>query len=176
MWDIRTIAMPFMQRLNQELGEMVQLGTEDHGQMLYLEKLDSTHLIRIVSEIGGRLPIHCTGLGKAILAYMPANKIKQIVREHGLAQYTAKTIVSLPALEKELKRIREQGFALDDGEIMVGLRCIAAPIFDNNGQAKYAVSVSGMQGNMEGVRLERIRDRVVETAAAITQALKNKSI
>ena len=176
MWDIRSIAMPHMQKLNTELGEMVQLGTEDRGEILYLEKLDSTHLIRIVSEIGGRLPIHCTGLGKAMLAFMPEAKRKRIVREKGLTSYTSNTITNVSVLERELEAIREQGYAIDDGEIMLGLRCIAAPIFDGKGQVKYALSISGMQGNLAGERLEKIIKRVVTEAAAITKALKQTSL
>lgn len=176
MWDIRSIAMPHMQKLNAELGEMVQLGTEDRGEILYLEKLDSAHLIRIVSEIGGRLPIHCTGLGKAMLAYMPPVKLKRILREKGLASYTQNTITNPVALERELVSIRERGYAIDDGEIMLGLRCVAAPIFDAKGQVNYALSISGMQGNLEGERLEKITNRVVSAAAAISKAWKQTSL
>lgn len=176
MWDIRSIAMPYMQKLNAELGEMVQLGTEDHGEILYLEKLDSAHLIRIVSEIGGRLPIHCTGLGKALLAYMPPATVKRVIREKGLASYTPNTITNPAALERELSRIREQGYAIDDGEIMLGLRCVAAPIFDGKGQVRYALSISGMQGNLEGERLEKMTNRVVSAAAAISKTLKQTSL
>ena len=176
MWDIRSIAMPYMQKLNAELGEMVQLGTEDRGEILYLEKLDSTHLIRIVSEIGGRLPIHCTGLGKAMLAFLPAATVKRIIREKGLASYTANTITNPAALERELSKIREQGYAIDDGEIMLGLRCVAAPIFDGKGQVCYALSISGMQGNLEGERLETMTNRVVSAADAISKALKQTSL
>ena len=176
MWNIRSIAMPYMQRLNSELGEMVQLGTEDRGQVLYLEKLDSSHLIKIVSEIGGRLPIHCTGLGKTILAYMPETRVKQIVREQGLKPFTSKTIVSLPELFKELSHIRERGYAVDDGEIMEGLRCIAAPIFDGKGQVKYALSVSGMLANMDGVKLEHMKKSVVSAAAGISNDMAKISV
>ena len=176
MWDIRSIAMPYMQKLNAELGEMVQLGTEDRGEILYLEKLDSTHLIRIVSEIGGRLPIHCTGLGKAMLAYMPDVSVKRLIREKGLASYTPNTITNPAALERELCKIREQGYAIDDGEIMLGLRCVAAPIFDGKGQVRYALSISGMQGNLEGERLEKTTNRLVTAAAAISKALKQTSL
>ena len=175
MWDIRSVAMPHMQKLNAELGEMVQLGTEDHGEILYLEKLDSTHLIRIVSEIGGRLPIHCTGLGKAMLAYMPQAKRKRILREKGMPSYTPNTITSQAALERELDGIRERGFAIDDGEIMLGLRCVAAPIFDANGQVNYSLSVSCMQGNLEGDRLEKAARRVMRPAEAISQEWKQLS-
>ncbi|MEN6417511.1 MAG: IclR family transcriptional regulator [Clostridiaceae bacterium] len=176
MWDIRSIAMPYMQKLNAELGEMVQLCTEDHGEILYLEKLDSNHLIRIVSEIGGRLPLHCTGLGKAMLAFMPPAKVKQIIREHGLTGYTPNTITSPALLEREMEKIREQGYAIDEGEIMLGLYCVAAPIFDGKGQVKYALSVSGMQNNFDGAKLERMKNRVVEAAGAISKTLKSTSI
>ncbi|MBP8640160.1 MAG: IclR family transcriptional regulator [Oscillospiraceae bacterium] len=176
MWDIRSIAMPHMQRLNNTFGEMVQLGTEDRGQVLYLEKLDSLHLIRIVSEIGGRLPIHCTGLGKAILANMPEPKFKQIVRDRGLKGFTSNTITTLPELTKELAHIRERGYAIDDGEIMEGLRCIAAPIFDGRGQVRYAISVSGMMANMEGSQLNHMKKSIVAAAEAISKDIAKISI
>ena len=172
MWDIRTLAAPCLQKLNVELGEMVQLATEDQGELLYLEKLDSLHLIRIVSDIGRRLPMHCTGLGKVMLAYMPAVRVRQIVRAQGLKAYTAKTITTLPALEKELEAIRARGYAMDDGEIMEGLRCVAAPIFNGKGEVRYAISVSAIQAAFHGEKLETGKERVVAAAAEITNAIK----
>ncbi len=176
MSDIRSLALPSMQRLNRDLGEMVQLATEDRGEVLYLEKLDSLHLIRIVSDIGRRLPLHCTGLGKAMLAYMPPSRVKQVIREHGLPAFTAKTITTIPALEKELAEIRARGFAMDDGEIMEGLRCIAAPIFDSRENVKYAVSVSAIQANMSGERLEYAKKQVTAIASEISKAIQSESI
>ncbi len=111
-----------------------------------------------------------------MLAFIPPLRVKQIVREHGLASYTANTITHPAALERELQRIREQGYAIDDGEIMLGLRCVAAPIFDGKGQVKYALSISGMQGNLEGARLEHIKNRVVEAASAISKELLRTSV
>ena len=175
-WDIRSLALPHMQRLNQELGEMVQLATEDHGEVLYLEKLDSLHLIRIVSDIGRRLPLHCTGLGKAMLAHMPSSKVRQIVRDHGLPAFTPRTITTLQALDRELADIRARGYATDDGEIMEGLRCIAAPIFDGRGNVKYAVSISAIQTNLSGERLERAKVQVVAAASEITKAIQSEGI
>ncbi len=175
-WDIRAIAAPVMQRLNQELGEMVQLATEDQGELLYLEKLDSLHLIRIVSEVGRRLPMHCTGLGKAILAYMPAARVRQIVRERGLKAFSPRTITTLPVLEKELALTRARGYAMDEGEIMEGLRCVAAPIVSGKGEVKYAISVSAIGTNLEGEKLERAKDRVVAAAAEIAEAIRYEDI
>ena len=99
-----------------------------------------------------------------------------MIREKGLASYTPNTITNPAALERELSRIREQGYAIDDGEIMLGLRCVAAPIFDGKGQVRYALSISGMQGNLEGERLEKMTNRVVSAAAAISKTLKQTSL
>lgn len=170
-WDIRSIAKPFMQKLNNQLGDMIQLATEDQGEVLYLDKIDSHHLIRIVSEIGRRLPMHCSGLGKSILAYLPEGKVKQIIRQHGMHSFTERTITTLPALLKELEKIRSQGYAVDDQEVMMGLRCVAAPIFDSRGQVKYAVSVSGLCSEMSGERMERVIVLVKETADSISSAM-----
>ncbi len=170
-WDIRAIAFPYMQRLNAELGEMIQLATEDRGQVLYLDKIDSTHMIRIVSNVGGRQPMHCTGLGKALLAYMPMAEVRSIIGRYGMLRMTSRTITSLPKLEEELHKIRQQGYALDDREVMEGLCCVAAPIFEREGSAKYAVSVSALYNNMQSGRLERTVQLVKSTAEEISRAM-----
>ncbi|MBS7525290.1 IclR family transcriptional regulator [Fusibacter paucivorans] len=176
MWDIRGVASPYIQKLNQTLGEMVQLGTEDKGEVLYLDKIDSLHLIRLVSEIGGRLPLHCTGLGKVLLAYMPSDQMHFIIRKHGLKRFTDRTITTLPLLEKDLSAIRDQGYAMDDGEIMEGIRCIAAPIFDGRNHVRYAVSVSGLLADMKGTKLGQVKASVVRTADEISKAMQQISV
>lgn len=142
-WDVRTVAKPAMQNLNNQLGEMIQLATEDNGEVLYLEKLDSTHMMRIVSEIGARLPMHCTGLGKVLLAYKTPSEVRWIVSKHGMRPMTARTITNLEALEEELLKVKKQGYAIDDREVMDGLRCVAAPIYDRNGDVRFAISYRG---------------------------------
>jgi DNA-binding IclR family transcriptional regulator len=170
-WDIRPLALPAMQNLNNRLGEMVQLATEDQGEVLYLEKLDSTHMMRIVSDIGARLPMHCTGLGKVLLAYKKPSEIKWILNKHGMPQMTAHTITERGALEREFIKIRRQGYALDDREVMEGLRCIAAPIYDRNGGVNYAISVSGFINNMQGPHLDLVREELLRAAASISRAM-----
>lgn len=167
-WDIRASARPAMQDLNSRLGEMIQLATEDKGEVLYLEKLDSTHMLRIVSEIGARLPMHCSGLGKVLLAYKSPAEIRWILSKHGMRRMTARTITDRDTLEAELIKVRRQGFAVDDGEIMDSLRCVAAPIHDRDGHVKYAISVSGLAGNMQGERFEWICGELLRTADSIS--------
>lgn len=170
-WDVRAIALPVMQGLNNRLGEMVQLATEDKGEVLYLEKLDSTHLMRIVSEIGARLPMHCSGLGKVLLAYKKPAEIKWILSKHGMPPMTSRTITNREALERELIKVRRQGYAMDDREIMDSLRCVAAPVYDRDGNVKYAVSISGFAKNLQGERLQTVRDELLLAANSISYAM-----
>lgn len=167
-WDINQVAKPYLQRLNEKTGEMVQLATEKDGEVLYLDKLDSHKNMRIVSDIGLRLPVHCSGLGKALLAYQSSSEVKRIIKEKGMRAMTDQTITTLPKLFRELERVREKGYSIDDQEIMEGLRCIAAPIFDSGNQVKYAVSVSGLYYNMQGQHLEYVIESVKNTAENIS--------
>lgn len=167
-WSIRTIARPSMQDLNNRLGEMIQLATESGGEVLYIEKLDSSHMMRIISDIGARLPMHCTGLGKVLLAHKKPSEIKWIIAKHGLRMLTARTITDREALERELIRIRQQGYAVDDREIMDSLRCIAAPLFDREGKVEYAISVSGLASSLQGERFENVRDELLRAAESIS--------
>lgn len=170
-WNIRSIAMPAMQELNSRLGEMVQLAVEDKGEVLYLEKLDSTHMMRIVSEIGTRLPMHCTGLGKVLLAYKKPAEVKWIISRHGMRKMTSRTITSFEILERELGKVRKQGYAIDDREIMDSLRCVAAPIYDREGEVKYALSVSGLANSLHGTRLDMICGELIRTADSISYTM-----
>lgn len=173
-WNIRTMALPVMQRLSNELGEMVQLATEDKGQVLYIEKIDSTQMIRIVSESGVRLPMHCSGLGKVLLAYKTAAEVKYIINRHGLRPMTRRTITDAEALERELERVRCDGYAMDDREIMDSLRCVAAPIFDREGDVHFAISISGLASSLEGERLQRTREALVEASKEISYAMGHR--
>lgn len=167
-WNIREIALPVMQQLNQELGEMIQLATEDRGEVVYLEKVDSNHLMRIVSDIGARLPMHCTGLGKMLLAGKSPSEVKWILSTKGMKAMTHRSITNQQEMNRELVRIREQGYAIDDREVMDSLRCVAAPIYNRNGVLKYAVSVSGFSNSMSGERLENSIRLLVEAAETIS--------
>ena len=173
-WDVRAIARPLMQDLNNRVGEMVQLATESGGEVLFIEKMDSTHMIRIVSEIGARLPMHCTGLGKVLLAYKKSSEIKWIIAKHGLRMMTSHTITDRDKLERELINIRRKGYAIDDREIMDSLRCVAAPIYSRDGSVEYAISVSGLAVNLHGERFNTVRDELLQTADNISHLMGHR--
>lgn len=169
--DIGKVARPILKRINEQTGETVQLGMEQQGEVLYLEKLESTNLLHIVSKVGTRLPIHCSGIGKVLLAYMPKSKVDHIVKTHGLKRFTDYTITTRSALDRELEIIRHRGYATDNNEIMEGLRCVAFPIFDEEGNAVYAISVSGLIYHLEGQRLENVTNLLRKASEDISDML-----
>ncbi|MDR2904264.1 MAG: IclR family transcriptional regulator, partial [Clostridiales bacterium] len=173
-WEIRRIALPVMQNLNRKLGEMIQLAKEDKGEVLYLEKLDSTHMLRIVSEIGARLPMHCSGLGKILLAYKKPAELKSMLSKQKFAPMTAYTITDRATLEKELAQVRAKGYAMDNREIMDSLRCVAAPIYDRDGNVLYAISVSGLANSLKDEWLETVRTELLSAADSISFAMGHR--
>jgi len=170
-WNIREIAYPIMQQLNAMWGETIQLAIEDNGEVLYLEKLESNHLIRIVSEVGTRLPMHCTGLGKAMLAWKTPSEVKWILTRHGMKAMTPRTITNMNQIDKELEKIRRQGYAEDVGEMMDSLRCVAVPIKNKDGRVKHAISISGIDYNMQGERWLNIVSSLQKAADDISYAI-----
>jgi len=175
-WGIREAALPVMQKLNAQCGEMVQLATEDAGEVFYIEKIDSTHIIRIVSEIGARLPIHCSGLGKVLLAYRAPSEVRSILSRCGMRRMTNKTITDPLRMEAELAKVRNLGYAVDDQEIMEGLRCVAAPVWDRNNSVRYAVSVSGLAERLSGEYFELVKAAVIESAKEISRKMGYGSV
>ncbi|MDA8235662.1 MAG: IclR family transcriptional regulator [Clostridia bacterium] len=170
-WDVRSVAAPYIERLVGQIGETVHLVVLDKGEVLYIDKRESNQSIRIVSAQGMRLPAHCTGVGKALLAYLPANEFKRIVKTKGLPRYTKNTITDPQVLEKELELIRGRGYAFDIEEIMDGLSCVAAPIFDHSSRACAAISVSGPVARFKEDKFKEITSTVCQTAMEISQAL-----
>ncbi|MCL2322206.1 MAG: IclR family transcriptional regulator [Oscillospiraceae bacterium] len=170
-WDVREIARPYMYKINHILGETVQLATEDNGEVLYLDKLESNQILRIVSEIGARLPIHCSGLGKVLLAYMPLKDAKRIISSKGMKAMTNRTITNWDDLEKELIKIKKNGYAIDDREIMDSLKCVAVPIFNSENVVKFSISVSGINTSITGEHLKHAIELLVESAKDISRSL-----
>ncbi|MFZ5754491.1 MAG: IclR family transcriptional regulator [Bacillota bacterium] len=170
-WDVRGAAAPHIQKLVEVLQETVHLVVLDKGEVLYIDKRESSQSLRIVSQIGIRLPAYCTGVGKVLLAYLPTCEIRRIIGGKALQSFTNKTITDFRKLEAELARIRELGYAVDNEEFMDGLRCIAAPIRDYNAKVCSAVSVSGPVSRFSGENFTRAVTLVTQTAAAISADL-----
>jgi DNA-binding IclR family transcriptional regulator len=141
--DIRSRAIGHLESLRDEFGETVHLTILDGNEVVYLEKLAGLHPIGFMSSrVGDRNPAHCTGVGKALLAYLPDDELVARYPDGRLTRYTDTTITDLEALRLELKGVRERGYATDQEEHEQGVKCVAVPVFDHKGIAA-AISVSG---------------------------------
>jgi DNA-binding IclR family transcriptional regulator len=170
-WEVRAVAAPYINKLLEELGETVHLVVLDRLEVLYIDKRESYRSLRIVSQVGMRLPAHCTGVGKVLLAHLEPEQRAEVINVKGLARFTRNTLTDIKVLENELTRIRAQGYAIDNEEIMDSLRCIAAPIRDQTGKVISAISLSGPVSRLQGEWLENAILRVTETAEEISSGL-----
>lgn len=156
----RDLGRSALRRLMEETQETANLGIEDEGMAVYLGQVQSRQLMRAIAKPGGRVFMHGSGLGKALLAAMPPAEAARVLRQRGMPVFTPRTIDDPARLPRHLEEVRARGFAVDDEEYAVGLRCVAAAVFDENGAAVGAVSVSG-----PAVRVTR--ERVEELGAAV---------
>lgn len=141
--SIRQVALPFMQRLHESIGEAVNLGVRHADEIIYVERTSSGHsLLRVVFLVGGRAPLHLTSVGKLFLAADGLADARAYAQRTGLPGKTAHSLTSLEALEKELEAIRQRDISFDNEEAEVGLRCIAAPIRNDEGMMVAGLSVS----------------------------------
>ncbi|HKD39859.1 MAG TPA: IclR family transcriptional regulator [Myxococcaceae bacterium] len=140
---LRKVSNPVLTSIAQSTKETVNLGVLDGNEILYLDVMESTHSFRMVSKPGMRRPLSCTALGKAILAFLPDEQREEILPTLTFERLTQYTISNLPRLRRELARIAQQGYALDDQETNLGAVCVAAPILDESGKVAAAISVSG---------------------------------
>ncbi len=174
-WEVRTVAAPYVNKLLEELAETVHLVVLDKLEVLYIDKRESGRSLRIASRVGMRLPAHCTGVGKMLMAHLSPEERRKLINEKGLPKFTENTLTDVQVLEEELAKIRMQGFAIDNEEIMGSLRCVAAPIRDQTGNVISAISVSGPVSRMEGERLANAIRRLKETAEEISTCLGYRS-
>lgn len=151
--DVYSHALPLMHSLAEQTRAAANLAAWHAGSLLYLHTVNPPGLAPAFAQIGERWPVHGTGLGKAMLAFRPESELDEMF-EVDRPRYTPSTIVTKAAMQTELVRIREQGYALDDEEVVQGMRCVAAPIFLPGGEAAAAMSLSGPAGEMAGERLD----------------------
>ncbi|WP_226040020.1 IclR family transcriptional regulator [Natrinema sp. DC36] len=137
------IASPEIKKLASETGEHANLLIEEHGKGIFLNKTKGQDAVNLDTHIGKRVHLHTTALGKAILSRLSEPAVDEIIDRHGLPAVTEKTITNVGELKRQLATIREQGYAIDDEERVSGMRCVAAPICDDEANPIGAISVSG---------------------------------
>lgn len=185
--DIRRLSLPYLQELNQQTRETIHL-TMRHGlSAVYVEKLDSPEQLRIHSRIGASVPLHCTAVGKVMLAYMPQDEQDLVLPQLDLKRLTPNSVGNLQELRTELYRVRKNGYACDLEEHELHIRCVAAPIWDHTGSVQSSLSITAPTLRMPVTRLRQLAP-VIQSAglkisselgyratASSTSALRNRN-
>ncbi|MGM0983097.1 MAG: HTH-type transcriptional regulator BhcR [Pseudomonadota bacterium] len=169
--DFVGTSRPFLRRLTTQTGETANLGVRDNGTAVFLAQSESPQMMRMITRLGSRAPLHASGVGKALMAWLPDNEVERILDERGLARVTENTLHTPEALREGLAEIRHQGFACDREEHAIGLHCVAACLHDEHGIPLAAISVSGPKARIPEERLAELGARVRDTAAEITAQL-----
>jgi IclR family acetate operon transcriptional repressor len=136
-------AEPYLRELVTLTGESANLAVLEGDHAVYLSQVPSPHRLRTFAEVGHRIPLHSTGVGKALLANLSDTQVDNILARTGLPARSVRTITDVEAMRHELAQIRERGVAIDDGEEDIGVRCLAMSVVDAHGSLPAAVSVSG---------------------------------
>ena len=168
--ELRQQAAPSLTALGQKTELTVNMAILDLNEIVLIEKVEPPGIFRLATWVGQRLPLHCTGLGKALLAFLPEPELDGIIKR-GLLRHNENTIVSPRKLKEHLVLVRKVGYAVDDEEANIGLRGIGAPILDSLGRAIASISVSGTTTQITPENLSAFAEKVKQAGLAISQQL-----
>jgi IclR family KDG regulon transcriptional repressor len=173
--DFRQEALPHMERLVERFQETCDLGVFDRGQVLYIEMVQSKHTLTIAARVGRHLPAHCTSGGKALLAFLPPEVVEPVLNAP-LAAFTENTITSPARLREELEMVRQRGYAIDDEEFEVGIRAVASPVRDIEGNVIAHMGMPGPTNRLTPERIPEIAQALMEAADAIVVHRQTRTI
>ena len=172
--DVREVALPLLHHLVDRSGLTAHLAVLDHGQAVYIAKADAPGFIKMNTWPGRRMNLHSTSVGKALLAYLPEEELAPII-EKGLKKWTPHTITTPARLYADLEHVRRRGYATDEQESTIGIRCVAAPIFSPQGTPPAGITASiGLTGTItqfHGSDMHRFAEMVKDAARRISQQL-----
>jgi DNA-binding IclR family transcriptional regulator len=168
-FNIRDRTRLHLQRLVLEVDETVHLCVLDAGEVLYLDKIEPSRSVRMASRIGRRTAVHCSAVGKVILAHLPEREADQILEQRGLPRHTPKTIVTMADLKADLKITLRRGYAIDNEEAEEGLRCVAAAILGRNGRPLGAISTSAPSFRLPLDKVPMVAAAVCAAARALSE-------
>lgn len=167
--DVIVLARPYMRRLMESTGETANIFLESGGEIVCMGQVESRHAMRAITRVGGRVRMHWSAAGKAMLAQMRPEHARMILDEHDLPRATPRTITDPEALGQELERVRKAGVAVDDEEHAEGLRCVAAAVVNEAGAPVAAISISGPKSRIPDDRLVQLREAVGRIVGEVTR-------
>ncbi|HZK61046.1 MAG TPA: IclR family transcriptional regulator, partial [Anaerovoracaceae bacterium] len=169
--DVRKIANPFLKELHMTTKEVVHLVILNNYDVVYIDKIESYQSININSSIGKVVPFHCTAVGKVLVSQKSKEDVIKALVSKGMNKYTDKSITDPDIFLKELDKVNRLGYAIDDNEYEIGIRCIAAPIKNHMGKIVAAISVAGFDSRITDERLADFVEMVAITAARISEKM-----
>jgi len=165
--DIYRAARSEVEDLAEETGELVNLLVEKNGMGIYLYQAKGDDAVELDTYVGKRVRLHCTALGKAMLGFRPEDEVRDILEERGMPELTPETITEPDAFLEELEDVRDRGFAIDDGERLTGLQCVAAPVTDDEDRSIAAISVSYPVHRVDNGYYEEVANAVLGAANVV---------
>lgn len=169
--DLVELTKPHMEQLADATGETVHLGTLIDSEIIYVHKVDSRHMLGMYSRIGRRAPLHCTAIGKVLLAWGEAARLEHILAGCDFKRYRDKTITTREGFAAELERTRQQGFGQDREEFDEHIRCVGIPIFDRHQLAVAGLSVSFPTFRFDPAREPEVVAMLVEASRQVSRQL-----
>jgi IclR family acetate operon transcriptional repressor len=162
---------PYMRRLMEQAGETANLAILDGNEAVFIDQVQCRETMRTIVRLGSRVPLHASGVGKAIFATLPDDEIETVLKVKGLPRITEHTITAPETMRASLRVIRQRGFAFDDEEHLPGTRCVAAPIYDEHEEPLGAISVAGPSARLPDERIRQLGPLVARIAEEITRKL-----
>ncbi|MGN9164370.1 IclR family transcriptional regulator [Tissierellaceae bacterium HCP3S3_D8] len=169
--DILKASRHHTKGLMEEVNEVVHLVIRDKNDIIYIDKVEADNTIRMASNIGKRSPLYCTSVGKAILAFSDEKEVEKVWKSSNVQKLTPNTITDFELFKEELKKVREQGYAEDDEENEIGVRCIGSPVFNFHGEVEGAISISGPTIRVTKDKVEKVAEAVKRYADLISRDL-----
>src|SRR6202789_1459239 len=167
-YDLRDRAQVHPRKLVAETEETAHLALLEAARVIYIDKIEPTRAVRMITRIGASNPVHCTSVGKAILAFLPPERVAEILRRVRYERPTSRTIATPEALRTELEKTRRRGYAVDDEELEEGLRCIAVPLLDAQRLPVAAIRVSGPSFRVTPQKLPTIANHLLQCVRGIS--------
>lgn len=162
---------PYLVRLRDITGETANLTILDNAEIVYIAQEESNRLIRMFTKIGARIPLYCSAAGKVLLAFQPEEKRTSIIEILNFNKFTEKTVTDPTRLKKELRVIKDKGYAFDDEERELGVSCIAAPVFDFDGEVIAAISISGPTSRFDENSKQIFKESLLEITHDVSKQL-----
>ena len=170
-WDISGAARPYLERLTEMTGATAVITYLEDGHIINLEQFAGHAGVQVLSEVGTRLPLHATAQGKLYLAACTDAEVRSLLHAQGMPPFTPHTLTTEEALIEHLALIRQNGYAIENGEYKIGLRAVSAPVYDRDGAQHYAVGVVGLFRRIDSREFEEAIACTADTARQISASL-----